>query len=139
MSAWPNGQALLTAVAAYQALEAIGMPEARLRLPRRSITVCESQKSNSVSNAMGCGVLTMRCARRTCPCRRICAIRFTRARRVLGSGAGYQLSARFSKGILSYQQYMPTTRQGGLLCPGELGNELNVRKARQLRKQYGDL
>lgn len=47
-----NPQAMLTAVAAAQALELIGMPEARLPLTQAIITVCESEKSNSVVMAM---------------------------------------------------------------------------------------
>ncbi len=47
-----NPQAMLTAVAAAQALEFIGLPEARLPLTQAIITVCESEKSNSVVLAM---------------------------------------------------------------------------------------
>ncbi len=48
-----NPQAMLLAVAAAQALEYIGMPEARLPLTQAIIAVCESPKSDSVVAAMG--------------------------------------------------------------------------------------
>jgi putative ATPase len=47
-----NPMAMLQAVAAAQALEFIGMPEARLPLTQAIIAVCESPKSNSVVSAM---------------------------------------------------------------------------------------
>ena len=47
-----NPQALLMAVAAAQALQLVGMPEARLALTQAIITICESEKSNSVVMAM---------------------------------------------------------------------------------------
>jgi putative ATPase len=43
-----NPNAMLTAVSAMRALEAIGMPEAKLPIGQAIITVCESPKSNSV-------------------------------------------------------------------------------------------
>ena len=43
-----NPQAMVQAVAAAQALEFIGMPEARLNLAQAIIYICESPKSNSV-------------------------------------------------------------------------------------------
>ena len=47
-----NPQAMLLAAAAAQALEFVGMPEARLPLTQAIIAVCESEKSNSVVMAM---------------------------------------------------------------------------------------
>lgn len=43
-----NPQAMVQAVSAAQALELIGMPEARLNLAQAIIYICESPKSNSV-------------------------------------------------------------------------------------------
>ena len=48
-----NPIAMLQAVAAAQALEMVGMPEARLSLTQAIIAVCVSPKSNSVAMAMG--------------------------------------------------------------------------------------
>ena len=48
-----NPGALLQAVAAAQALELVGMPEARLPLTQAILAVCVSPKSNSVAVAMG--------------------------------------------------------------------------------------
>ena len=48
-----NPAAMLQAVAAGQALEMVGLPEARLPLSQAIIAVCESPKSNSVVSAMG--------------------------------------------------------------------------------------
>ena len=47
-----NPIAMLQAVAAAQALETVGMPEARLSLTQAIIAVCVSPKSNSVAAAM---------------------------------------------------------------------------------------
>ena len=48
-----NPTAMLTAVSAMNALEHIGMPEAKLSIGQAIITVCESPKSNSVVAALG--------------------------------------------------------------------------------------
>ncbi len=48
-----NPAAMLQAVAAGQALEMIGMPEAKLPIAQAIIAVCESPKSNSVAAAIG--------------------------------------------------------------------------------------
>ena len=47
-----NPTAMLQAVAAAQALEMVGLPEARLSLAQAIIAVCESPKSNSVVMAL---------------------------------------------------------------------------------------
>lgn len=47
-----NPAAMLQAVAAGQALEMVGMPEARLSLTQAILAVCVSPKSNSVATAM---------------------------------------------------------------------------------------
>ncbi len=47
-----NPIAMLQAVAAAQALETVGMPEARLSLTQAILAVCVSPKSNSVATAM---------------------------------------------------------------------------------------
>ena len=51
-----NPAAMLQAVAAMQALEMVGMPEARLPLAQAIIAVCVSAKSNSVSAAIDAAV-----------------------------------------------------------------------------------
>ncbi len=43
---------MLQAVAASQALEAVGLPEARLSMAQAIIAICESPKSNSVVMAL---------------------------------------------------------------------------------------
>ncbi|HPD98143.1 MAG TPA: hypothetical protein PLP89_07445, partial [Synergistales bacterium] len=48
-----NPQAMLQAVAAAQALEFVGLPEARLSLTQAILFICESPKSNSVVVALG--------------------------------------------------------------------------------------
>ncbi len=48
-----NPNAMLTAAAAMQALEQLGLPEARIPITQAIITVCESPKSNAVVAAMG--------------------------------------------------------------------------------------
>lgn len=48
-----NPDALLQAAAAMQALEFIGMPEARIPIAQAIISICQSAKSNSVVQAIG--------------------------------------------------------------------------------------
>jgi putative ATPase len=48
-----NPNALLISVAALTALEKIGLPEGKIPLTEAIIYVCESEKSNSVVNAIG--------------------------------------------------------------------------------------
>lgn len=52
-----NPQALLLSVAAAQALQLVGMPEARLSMTQAIITICESEKSSSVVEAMNLAML----------------------------------------------------------------------------------
>jgi len=47
-----NPQAMVQAVAAAEALERVGVPEARLSLTQAILYICESPKSNSVVSAM---------------------------------------------------------------------------------------
>ncbi|KYP80571.1 replication-associated recombination protein A [Ferroacidibacillus organovorans] len=48
-----NPQALLQAMAAWQALDVVGMPEARIPIAQAIVFVCESPKSNSIVVALG--------------------------------------------------------------------------------------
>jgi len=51
-----NPAAMLQAVAASQALEFVGMPEAKLPIAQAIIAVCESPKSNAVVAAIGAAI-----------------------------------------------------------------------------------
>lgn len=51
-----NPQVLLTAIAAAQALDYVGWPEARLPMAQAIILLCESPKSNSVYNAINSAI-----------------------------------------------------------------------------------
>ena len=132
-----NGQAMLMAVAAYQALEAIGMPEARLPISQAIITICESPKSNSVVHAMTAAFEDAQQAQNLPVPAHLRDTHYKGAEK-LGSGEGYLYPHDFP-GHFVYQQYMPDDAIGKVFYePGELGNEQNVLKARALRKQFGD-
>ena len=81
-------RALLVAVAAAQAVEHVGLPEAQLNLAQAAIYLARAPKSNASTSAMGGDVAT--CASTgTCGRRSRCATRLRRAARKLGHGAGY--------------------------------------------------
>jgi putative ATPase len=83
-----NPMAMLQAVAAMQALERVGMPEARLSVAQAIIAVCESPKSNAVCRAVEAAMADAeRAGAETVPVH----LRDThyRGAQRLGHGAGY--------------------------------------------------
>ncbi len=117
-----NPMAMLQAVAAAQALEMLGMPEARLPLVQAVITVCESPKSNSVTVAAD---LAQKDAAAGRPGSVPEALRDThyRGHERLGSGRGYLYPHDFP-GHYVRQNYMPTGFEDTVYYrPGSLGHE----------------
>ena len=127
-----NPTAMLTAVAAGQALELVGMPEAKLPIAQAIIAVCESPKSNSVSVAIeaamadaekgGFGAVPVH-------------LRDTHyaGHERLGSGANYKYPHDYP-GHYVRQEYMPPEVRGRkYYVPSDQGPELKLRERRRAR------
>lgn len=122
-----NSQAMTQAVAAAQALELIGMPEARLSITQAIIFICESPKSNSVVMAMDAAFADAeRIPDQPVPMH----LRDTAYKGAdkLGNGKGYKYPHDYP-GHVVQQEYMPPSVKGRrYYIPGELGNEGKIRQ-----------
>ena len=127
-----NPMAMLQAVAAMQALEAIGMPEAKLPISQAIIAVCESPKSNSVVMAID---RAMEDAERGGYQPVPVHLRDTHYRGAdqLGCGEGYKYAHDYP-GHYVQQQYAPLEAQGmPYYEPSEQGYENEIREIRERR------
>lgn len=122
-----NPQAMVQAVAAAQALELIGLPEARLSIIQAIIFLCESPKSNSVVMALDAAFRDAE----TIPDQPVpIHLRDTSFRGAdkLGHGKGYKYPHNFPGHVVE-QEYMPPSVKGKrYYIPGELGNEGKIRQ-----------
>lgn len=122
-----NPQAMTQAVAAAQALELIGMPEARLSITQAIIFICESPKSNSIVMAMDAAFADAeRIPDQPVPMH----LRDTAYKGAdkLGNGKGYKYPHDYP-GHVVQQEYMPPSVKGRrYYIPGELGNEGKIRQ-----------
>ena len=122
-----NPQAMTQAVAAAQALELIGMPEARLSITQAIIFICESPKSNSVVMAMDAAFADAeRIPDQPVPMH----LRDTAYKGAdkLGNGKGFKYPHDYP-GHVVQQEYMPPSVKGRrYYVPGELGNEGKIRQ-----------
>ena len=127
-----NPMAMLQAVAAAQALETIGMPEAKLPISQAIIAVCESPKSNSVVMAIDRAMADAeKGGFQSVPVH----LRDThyKGAEKLGSGEGYQYPHEFH-GHWIPQQYAPLEARGmPYYVPSEQGFENEIRKIRAQR------
>lgn len=122
-----NPQAMVQAVGAAQALELIGMPEAKLPITQAIIFLCESPKSNSVVRAID---LAMDDAAHIPDDPVPVHLRDTsfRGAKELGAGKGYKYPHDYP-GHVVRQEYMPSSVKGKVYyVPGELGNEAKIRQ-----------
>ena len=130
-----NPNAMVQAVSAWQALEAIGMPEARLSIAQAIIAVCESPKSNAVVVAID---RAMRDAEKGGFQPVPVHLRDTsyKGAKQLGYGADYKYAHDYP-GHYVKQQYAPLEAQGmPYYEPGELGFEHEIQKRREELKKY---
>lgn len=121
-----NPIAMLQAVAAGQALELIGMPEARLPLSQAIIAICESPKSNSVVCAIDAAMADAESARGQVPP----PLRDTHYKGAdrLGAGGGY-LYPHDYPGHWVKQQYMPDEiKDHEYYHPSDQGHEIKIHK-----------
>lgn len=127
-----NPQAMLTAAAAWTALDAIGMPEARLPIAQAIILICESSKSNSVVMAVDAAFAAAEKADNV-PVPAHLRDTHYKGHDKLGSGEGYLYPHDFP-GHYVQQQYMPDDALGQqYYYPSEMGFEDRIRQQRAAR------
>lgn len=127
-----NPTAMLQAVAAAQALEMVGLPEARLSLAQAIIAVCESPKSNSVVMALDNSVADAQKGGFGPVPIHLRDTHYAGHER-LGSGAQYQYPHNFP-GHWIKQEYMPPEVKGRkYYIPSDQGQEAKLRERRKLR------
>ncbi len=128
-----NPTAMQQAVAAAQALELIGMPEARLSITQAIIFVCESPKSNSVVMAMNAAFAD---AENTIDEPVPIHLRDTSFKGAdkLGHGVGYKYPHDYPNHEVE-QEYMPPSVKGKVYYePSEMGTEARIRARHEARK-----
>ena len=129
-----NPMAMLQALGALQALEAVGLPEARLNITQAIIYICESPKSNSVVGAMGAAIEDAEGSEfQPVPVH----LRDTsyQGHEKLGSGVGYKYAHDY-EGHYVEQQYMPVESQGKRFYqPSDQGFEQEIRQIRKSRNK----
>ena len=132
-----NPLALLQAVSAGQALEMVGLPEARMALTQAIIAVCESPKSNSVAVALERSAADAeKGGFKSVPVH----LRDThyKGSARLGSGQGYLYPQDFP-GHYVRQQYAPP-EAGGMpyYVPSDQGQELKIGQRKWEREHGGE-
>jgi putative ATPase len=124
----PN--ALLQAVAAFHALNANGMPEARLNIAQAIIYICESPKSNSVVMAVDKAFHDAEHAVQT-PVPNHLADTHYRGAEQLKKGEGYKYPHDYENHYIP-QQYLPDELMGAeYYHPSDEGYEKNIKERRK--------
>ena len=127
-----NPMAMQQAVAAYQALEAVGMPEARLSIAQAIIAVCESPKSNAVLMAVERAIADAEKGGFQ-PVPQHLRDTHYRGAEKLGSGEGYKYVHDYP-GHFVAQEYRPVEAGGfPYYVPSRQGYENDVRALRKTR------
>jgi len=131
-----NPQAMVQAVAAAEALERIGMPEAKLPIAQAIIFIAESPKSNSVALAIEAAFDdAQRVPDEPVP-QHLRDTSYSGAK-ALGAGRGYKYPHDYPGHVVE-QEYMPLSVKGRrYYMPGELGNEGKIRE-NHLRRENKD-
>ncbi|MGI6175540.1 MAG: replication-associated recombination protein A [Christensenellales bacterium] len=127
-----NPQAMVQAVAAAQALELIGMPEARLNLTQAIIYVCESPKSNAVVRAIDAAYTEAKTGIEQPVPIHLRDTSYQGADK-LGNGKGYRYPHDYP-GHYVEQAYMPKSVAGSrYYLPTGQGSEAKIKQAREKR------
>lgn len=124
-------QALPTAVAAFEALRFVGLPEAAFHLTHATLAMATAPKSNSVKRAMGAAAEAVRSGPHASvpPHLRSAA---TEGERSMGFGVGYQYPPDDPRGVIA-QQYLPDGLEDLVLFePGEHGEEAEIARRQRL-------
>ncbi len=116
-------QALGLAVAAFDALDKVGLPEARYALVHAAIALAVAPKSNSVARALATGLdVVKRAGNQDVPAH----LRdgHYRGAAELGHGVGYKYPHEDPSGFVAYQAYLPDALDGTrIYAPSEHGHE----------------
>lgn len=127
----PN--ALCVAVAAAQAVERVGMPEAQIILAHAAIYVASAPKSNASYNAIGSAMEYVR-NNKTAPVPSHLQDASYRGAKNLGRGKGYLYAHDFPNHYVK-QQYLPDGMEDVVFYkPAEIGYEKNIIKHMKLIK-----
>ena len=117
-------QALQVAVAAAQAAERVGMPEAQLILAQAAVYVASAPKSNSCTNAIFAAMESVKRQKATVPVH--LKDSHYRGAEKLGHGLGYEYAHDFPKHF-SKQRYLPEELGDVKFYePGENGYEKEI-------------
>lgn len=119
-------QALQVAVAASQAVERVGMPEAQLILAQAVLYVATAPKSNSAANAISAAMRAVREVPAAIPAH-LSDSHYKGAQK-LGRGIGYEYAHDYPKHF-SHQQYLPDALAGRRFYePSGNGYEQTIRR-----------
>lgn len=129
-----NPAAMQQAVAAMQALEAIGMPEARLNIAQAIIFICESPKSDSVTRAAEQAFYDAEHCYQSGVPMHLRDTHYSGAER-LGNGIAYRYPHDFP-GHYVTQQYLPEELMGRQYYqPTRQGSEKRIAEAKCRRQE----
>ena len=119
-------QALPLAVAAFDALDKVGLPEARYALTHAAIALATAPKSNSVARALAQGESLVRRAGNL-PVPLHLRDAHYRGAEALGHGAGYAYPHDHASGFVPGQTHLPDELVGSeLYAPSQHGHEATV-------------
>jgi len=128
-----NPTAMLQAVSAAQALEMVGIPEARLSLAQAIIAVCESPKSNSVVMALDQSVADAEAGGFGPVPAYLRDTHYSGNERIGAKGTQYKYPHDYP-GHWVAQEYMPPEAKGRrYYIPSDQGQEAKLRESRKLR------
>ncbi len=135
-----NPQALILAVSAWQAVHAVGMPEARIILAQACVTVAVSPKSNSSYKAMDLALKTVKEGQAVQVPLHLRNAPIEDMATKLGYSLGYKYPHDFPGHIVK-QDYLPDALKDQIFYePGDLGAEAKVeawlrqKRARKYKK-----
>ena len=118
-------QALVVAVAAAQAVERIGMPEAQIILSQAVTYIASAPKSNAACEAIGAAMTAVQECRTSVPPHLQDA--HYKDASSLGRGTGYQYAHNFPNHYVK-QQYLPDELEGRVFYqPTEMGYEKKIK------------
>lgn len=124
-----NPSAMTQAVAAAQALEFVGMPEARLSITQAIVFLCESPKSNAVVMAVGRAFSDAENAYQIPVPQHLRDTHYNGAKS-LGNGKEYKYPHDFERHYIP-QQYLPDNLVGRVYYePSDEGYEKKIRETR---------
>jgi putative ATPase len=125
-------QALVIAVAAFQALEFVGLPEARLNLAEAVVYLALAPKSNSAYAALGAAARELEEGRPGRVPSHLQSASYPGERK-LGIGVGYDYP-HDHPGHWVAQRYLPEGLRGGYYRPGDQGQEAALAEAWRRRR-----